>query len=307
MVMGMRGGGWASLGVLGLIACAACGLITGVGDLQVEAADGGASSGTSASSSSGGRGTSSTSSSASSSGESSTSSSSGQVPVDAGPPPLLLSCQAPGLIAYWKMNEGTGAAASDCSTSGIKGTLTTGVKWSAGRNGAAGAPALEFNGTEPDLLQLGDTGALKGTSAFTVSTWLYLVPDPKGSIIGRATTANTNSWSLGYSSSNVNAAMKDTATNTDLALTTPFSTMVWRHVTLVFRPNVAFELWVGNTLATSQTAGVPIATPNYGDVKIGHITDPGDAFGHLNGRLQQLRVFSRALSATEIAQLAAEP
>lgn len=301
--------GFLCAGVLctGVVGGAACGWISGASDLsanptQVEDA-GGASSGASSASSSGASGTSGATSSSSSS-----SSSSGD--ADPGAPADLLTCTANGLLAYWKIDEGTGSIVKDCGPNKVNGTLTAGLSWVMGRNGKGSA--LEFSGDSApgaNLLALDPStaSALQTTGALTVSLWIFKVTDPRGSMIGRAQSQQRTAWALAYENNVIRASMRDQNTLDVRAEIRNVAPMTWHHVAMVFRPSTALEIWHNGGLADASDRMVPAATPDYGALKIGHIDDPTDAFGHLNGRIQHVRLFGRALSAAEIAVLANEP
>jgi hypothetical protein len=224
-----------------------------------------------------------------------------------------LACNATGLLAYWKIDEGTGALVKDCGPNKANATITAGVSWVQGRNGKGSS--LEFTGNNSpggNLLALdansAGAAALNTTGALTVSVWVYKVTDPRGSLIGRAQSQQRTSWALAFDANDLQASMRDVNNNVDVRIeVNNVSPNMWHHMAMVFRPSTAFELWHNGTMADSSNRMIPAATPNYGTLKVGHIDDPNDAFGHLNGRIQHLRMFGRALSAAEIALLANEP
>jgi len=77
-----------------------------------------------------------------------------------------------GMIAYWKLNEGNGTTASD--SSGINhGTLVNGPVWTGGKVGNA----LNFDGVD-DYVDAPAPNQLSGNTAFTISFWMKYNPQP---------------------------------------------------------------------------------------------------------------------------------
>src|SRR4030095_10266109 len=71
----------------------------------------------------------------------------------------------PGLVAYWKFDEGSGTTVSDSSGNGNTGTLVNGPLWTAGRVGNA----LFFDGIDDNITV---PGFLDLSSSFTLSAWV---------------------------------------------------------------------------------------------------------------------------------------
>ena len=77
----------------------------------------------------------------------------------------------PNLIAWWKLNEGSGLTAYD-SAGETDGTLINGPVWTSGVSGGA----LEFDG-ENDYVNIPDEESLQLPSALTVEAWVYPIYD----------------------------------------------------------------------------------------------------------------------------------
>ncbi|MBD3365719.1 hypothetical protein GF360_00005, partial [candidate division WWE3 bacterium] len=74
---------------------------------------------------------------------------------------------APGPVAHWKFDDGTGTEAADSSGNGNTGTLTNGPTWTAGKYGKA----LSFDGTD-DYVTKGYTENLKLGNNGTIEAWV---------------------------------------------------------------------------------------------------------------------------------------
>jgi hypothetical protein len=81
--------------------------------------------------------------------------------------PTAASAAAPGLVAEYGFNEGTGATAQDSSPNLLHGTVN-GATWdSAGRFGAG----LLFDGSN-DRVDIADANALDLTTGMTIEAWI---------------------------------------------------------------------------------------------------------------------------------------
>ncbi|MCX6792653.1 MAG: prepilin-type N-terminal cleavage/methylation domain-containing protein [Candidatus Falkowbacteria bacterium] len=79
----------------------------------------------------------------------------------------------PGLIGWWKMDEGTGTTTADSSGNGNIGTLTNGPVWQDPANCKVGS-CLSFDGINDYVNATGNVNALNTQSAITVSYWAKL-------------------------------------------------------------------------------------------------------------------------------------
>jgi len=76
-----------------------------------------------------------------------------------------------GLVAYWRLDEGSGDTAYDSAGSN-NGTLMNGPVWTTGKiNGA-----LEFDG-EDDYVDIADSDVFTLNEAYTLSAWIRHCPD----------------------------------------------------------------------------------------------------------------------------------
>ena len=92
-------------------------------------------------------------------------------PVDAGVDASIASCDAPGLIAYWNFDEGSGTVANNCAAGGKFTGHLDGAEWT---NGIVGKGALKFAAARAavridDGITLLEDGA---TRSFTITAWV---------------------------------------------------------------------------------------------------------------------------------------
>ena len=84
----------------------------------------------------------------------------------------------PGLVGWWRFDEGTGNTAKDSSQYGNDGTIYGTPTWVNGKYGKA----LSFDGAN-NYVNCGNSSSLDLTSALTVSCWIS-VPSPLTGWVG---------------------------------------------------------------------------------------------------------------------------
>jgi hypothetical protein len=208
-----------------------------------------------------------------------------------------------GLVAHWKFDEGTGTTAADASGRGHTGTLLGGASWTAGQVGGA----LSLDGVD-GRVQATESEALRLAGDKTVALWLKKHAEPAGyphifgkggaSYYGRGyhlwddTGAGARLiWEQGYAS----GAPRSLFSSTSL------STNVWYHVAGLVE-GATIRLYLNGVLDAAGTLSAP-PVARTDPVWMGHLS----GFTHFPGLLDDVRVYDRALSAGEIAGLAARP
>lgn len=207
-----------------------------------------------------------------------------------------------GLIGYWKLDDGNGSVIRDSSPNGYHGTRTgTGSVWSGSSLPSLNfdnASAMRFNGSN-DSVSVTHTSALT-PSAITVAAWInpaslpgtnrtFAIVDKRDDVGGTAGYLLELAHSSGvqfvawYSAGVYNAYQTDLPTNS------------WTHVALTQEGtnSVLYLNGVAVSSATNTTALTDYATP----LRI------GSGNGYFNGRIDDVRLYSRALNATEVKNL----
>ncbi len=191
-----------------------------------------------------------------------------------------------GLVGYWAMNDGRGSLAGDSSGKGNNGTFNGNLTWVAGkRNGA-----INFNGASYI------TASSISLPRFTVSAWIK----PNGNQVGAAGVISD--MYPGY----VNYTLAFDGGTTNIFggtynagwYQTPRATLTsgqWAHVLTEF-DGTYISLYI-NGAYVGQTAA-PITPQSSGtQLRIGRRWDWADYF---NGIIDEVRIYNRALSASEI-------
>jgi hypothetical protein len=199
-----------------------------------------------------------------------------------------------GLVGWWKFDESQGTTAADSSGNGNDGTLIGSPVWRP-QGGKIGG-ALEFSG-KGDYVKIANESAFNITSQITVAAWVNItsVPQEWTGIVTKGDTA----WRLSTSFAN-NVFHFGTAREDYLNGSTTVSSGQWHHVACVY-DGQKMSIYVDGKLDVSKPRSGPIATNNF-PVCIGENIE---LTGHCwNGLIDDVRVYSYALSENEIAALA---
>ncbi|MCP4203257.1 MAG: hypothetical protein GY769_15140 [bacterium] len=215
-----------------------------------------------------------------------------------------------GLVAWWPFDEGEGTVAIDASGGGHTGFLTNGPQWSAEPSGSA----LAFDGSNDYV----DAGSFDVSgSALTLAAWVYAENLANCSsndcrILSKSTgTAEADHYFMlstisGGGGSRLRFRLKTGGTTTTLiASSGDLPENVWIHVAAVYdgAPDTeTMELFldgvsVGSTAKTGSLSVSPAVPVWIG----GNPTEPTSK--PWKGRLDDVRVYDRALSASELAAL----
>src|SRR3989344_2491526 len=206
-----------------------------------------------------------------------------------------------GLVGYWSMNEGTGTVAGDGSGNGNRGTLTGGPTWVDGKRGKA----LSFDGGD-DKVNAGTGSSLNVTGAFTASAWIYprsYGGASKGRIIQKGDLTSTGFIWFVDNSNTTNGMSFCTNGCSGGQLGNIITLNQWQHVTVV---------WNGASIATFYVNGV--SKGNASSVTSGsissHLSSPlsiganaADTTRQFNGLIDEVRIYNRELTASEIQAL----
>ncbi len=200
-----------------------------------------------------------------------------------------------GLVAYWKFDDDPTNGALDSSGHGHTGTcVTTCPTVVAGKVGMA----YQFDATQSEALVVPDSMDFRGN--VTIAAW-FMANDSTADLSMLAkpfSTASDNSWQLEFRSTGFVSFSGGSVHYLDSAQT--ITRAVWHH---------AAGTWDGTTKRL-YIDGVEVsnvaATLSYDthDVYLGADNNAGSTALFFSGTLDELRVYSRALSASEVAALA---
>ncbi len=211
-----------------------------------------------------------------------------------------------GLVSHWKLDEGTGLTAFD-SAGANDGVLEGGATWAAGLIGGA----LGLDGVN-DRVVIPSDPSLNMGSAFSISMWIYRNRQT-GSyerLFSRSIQSAPGSPDFDYylqiHGDNVIVGVGSTGTSGHLVGGTVLTNR-WHHVVGIKHPSnpVGFEIYVdGVRAAHGITQGIMNACRDMPwNAYIGWLGSDGDSFYGFDGRIDDVRLYNRPLTATEVAYL----
>ncbi len=206
-----------------------------------------------------------------------------------------------GLVGYWSMEDATGTKATDFSGNNNTGTLTNGPVWTTGKYGKA----VSFDGTNDYL----STNLSTAYSPLTVSLWLKATsPTTNQTFISKTSSGNSflawigrnnNSVGQGTSGDGKVSFALDSGSFYKITSTSVLSANTWYYIVmqcgtagLNLYINGALEANNATTNCHSNSTAFQFGNDNW--------SGGGEYFG---GSLDDLRIYNRALTATEISNL----
>jgi DUF1680 family protein len=212
---------------------------------------------------------------------------------------------APELVAWYRFNEAAGASAADSSGNPASGpaALVGGASFVAGRS----SNALKLDGTS-GFAKL-PAGLVSNISSFTIALWVNLAAATQWSRIfdfGSGTTSymfltpRSSAGGLRFAITSGGAGAEQ-----QINLATPLATGAWKHVAVTATAGTGIVYIDGAEAGRAAIALTPAALGATAATLIGKSQYAGDPL--LNGQIDELRVYSRALAATEIRTLFQTP
>ncbi len=231
----------------------------------------------------------------------------------------------PNLIGWWKLDEGAGATAADSSGKGYDGRFISEPLWTDGFSGAA----LEFDGADDYVLCAERSGTRPGVypkelmpaGGFTVACWVKLHQFAYfSSFVGNGIDTGDDEcgfflYNFGWNGENGRDFGLAIRTETGMQyVETPniYDTGTWYHLAATYDGRNVTIYVNGSVSVGPQSVGGPIrwvsqASGNYPErFALGVWLDPGYDLW-VDGAIDDVRYYSRALAEAEIQKLAFRP
>ena len=185
------------------------------------------------------------------------------------------------------------------TTTGNNGTLQNGVTYNTTFN------SLSFSSASLQSITGSDLGSLTN---FTVETWFYLntLPTTAGAaaIVTNAYTGTPNAlnFSIGLNNSPTTANIVGGFFDGSWRNTSGFAPVIntWYCTAVTYNSATVIQYLNGASQSTLTYAGTPSSSG--AGYRIARRWDTGAGVDHINGLIPIVRVYNRALSATEILQ-----
>lgn len=217
----------------------------------------------------------------------------GEPPKAPQPPPppgsKIVGLKMPEIVG-WSLDEGSGSTVYDYSGNEHHGEIQGAVGWAEGKQGSA----LEFNGQDGVV----NAGNIGHSDQLTVSAWVKRGTGGGGTVVTKSEMGWE--WELQYGSNGYSYFVIN-GVNTGVYLGP--GTGEWTHLVGTY-DKTAIKLYQNGVLVSSKAYTEDIVDRG-NSVGIGRrVNGTGASFG---GLIDDVRILSRALSATEIASLATAP
>ncbi|HEY6021773.1 MAG TPA: LamG domain-containing protein, partial [Candidatus Paceibacterota bacterium] len=199
------------------------------------------------------------------------------------PPPNNL-----GLVGYWSFDEGNGSNATDFSGQGHTATLTGGT-WVSGKLGNA----LSFNGTSDKVTG----GSFTVGTNMTISAWVYKNTSTAQRSFFSNRGANGKVY-FGLYGTQIFLFDNGGSPNSFKSNTGVVSIGKWQHI-VVTSDGSTSTFYINGIFATSTTQTRTAST----GASFGIGWDPSLLTEFWDGKIDEVRVYSRTLSAAEVSAL----
>jgi len=205
-----------------------------------------------------------------------------------------------GLAGYWKLDDGSGTSATDSSTNGNTGTLTNGPTWTTGQVGGA----LDFDGSN-DYVTMGDQSVHEGMAAMSLAGWIKMDNLPAANYFVISKSSGIGQYRLAISSAGIPTFVVATNNNawysagTTANGATALTTSTWIHLLGTYDGQYV-RLYVNGVLAGTGSQAISGAiVSNTSEFRLSY-----DTYGnYFNGQIDEVRIYNRALSESEVSDL----
>jgi hypothetical protein len=209
-----------------------------------------------------------------------------------------------GLVGWWKYDEGSGLTAVDSGSAGKNGTLT---------NGAAFTSAGKYNGGLTldgvnDYVDMGDIDAMDGLTAITLSAWVKTSSAAEIHIIDKSVctgVALSGSFELLMYNGLDGMAIYPSSGSPSYAEadgTSYINDNTWHMITTTW-DGVSIKAYTDGVFQASVAESFTSLVSNASSVQVGGKCNTGTSVYPFPGSLDDIRVYNRALSSTDIAAL----
>ena len=197
--------------------------------------------------------------------------------------PEVASAQTVGLVASYSFDEGAGTTAADSSGNNNTGTLVNGPTWATGKIGQA----VGLDGVN-DYISVPNLGSKISNAGGSIVAWIY--HRTNGGYIYNAQSGNDPQF---YIDSNGNGLTLSSRSGFGQAMSEYILLNRWYQVAGTWDGTGNCDMYINGVQSNDNSCSSFSIAPS-GDVRFGTV---------LNGNLDEVRVYNRALSTDEITRL----
>lgn len=211
----------------------------------------------------------------------------------------------PSLVARWDFQDGSGTTVADLSGNGNNGTVVNGPDWVPGINGEA------FAFTGQNYVDAGGADSLKPVSGLTISAWVQATLENASVPVVSFDSGSAAAYELDWKDAGSPGSMgpyfsiwSGHTTNTVFYSISNPSAGSWYFLSGTYdSQSGTLALYVNGVLEITVEApgGSPITYPGFGTQHVNIGAHGGT--NNLRASVEDVRIYSRALTASEIAAL----
>lgn len=215
-----------------------------------------------------------------------------------------------GLLAWWKMDDGSGSSAADSSGNGNTGTLINSPTWTTGKiNGG-----LQLTSASSQYVDIvGSSGVADNLDNFTVCCWFNMSGGPvEQMLVSKITNDTAAGWMILGGSGGQMLVFCVSGGGNYVGYDSTASTYAdsnWHHIAFTFSGHNTIKLYMDGVadLATPDTGGT-WSSNNFSNANTIRIGNDASSDGvYYNGIIDDVRIYNRALSSVEISNIFNNP
>ncbi|WP_241674467.1 DUF5695 domain-containing protein [Paenibacillus luteus] len=204
----------------------------------------------------------------------------------------------PEIVANYLFNETSGTTANDASGNGKHATLSGSTSWVAGKSGNA----LDLNGTNAYASL--PAGIVSGLNDFTIAAWVKIDSLSNWARIFDFGTGTSQYMFLApqVGGAGLRFGITTSGNGAEQQLNAPaLPTGVWKHVAVTLSGTTG-RLYVDGVQVASNTS-MTLKPSSLGSTSLNYIGKSQWSDPYLDGAVDEFKIYSRALSVTEVGAL----
>jgi len=196
------------------------------------------------------------------------------------------------LVAYWNADEGSGLVVVD-SLGENNGTLMNGASWTEGKVGSA----VFFDGVD-DFIEVPDASTLDMANALTLEAWIF-PQSVSGEVVLFRKGGECGNFTLFIRSEKLALLSSDSCSWGNAGNNSPLLVDAWQHIAVTY-DGASIRYYINGEL--TDIVGVDgVGAENTNALTMGG-PNPGVGSVHFNGMMDEVALYSSALSAETIEE-----